>query len=50
VETAAAGLTPPAGSRAEALAADLQLRRLRAHPVIGRVWRFWKQWVNHDLP
>ncbi len=50
VEAASAGLTPPAGTYEEAAAADLQLRRLRAHPVIGRVWRFWKRWVNHDLP
>lgn len=50
VEAAAAGLTPPARSYGEAAAADLHMRRLRAHPVIGRVWRFWKRWVNHDLP
>jgi hypothetical protein len=40
----------PAGSFAEAVEADARLRRIRAHPVIGRVWRFWKRWVNHDLP
>lgn len=50
VEAAATGMCPPAGSYEEAAAGDIQLRRLRTHPVIGRVWRFWKRWVNHDLP
>jgi hypothetical protein len=50
LEAASAGLVPPLPNGTEALAADLQLRRLLAHPLIGRVWRFWKHWVNHDLP
>jgi hypothetical protein len=50
VEKTAAGLTAPARSFAEAVEADARLRRIRAHPVIGRIWRFWKRWVNHDLP
>jgi hypothetical protein len=50
VEHAAVGVTPPVPNCAKGLEADLHLRRLRAHPVIGRVWRFWKHWVNHDLP
>lgn len=50
VEAASAGIAPPLPGEAEALEADARLRRLLAHPVIGRVWRFWKHWVNHDLP
>lgn len=50
VEAAAADLTLPAGTAEEAAAAETQLRRLQAHPAIGRVWRFWKRWINHDLP
>lgn len=50
VEAASAGLMPPVADGEEALEADAALRRLRAHPVIGRVWRFWKTWVNNDLP
>ncbi len=50
IDRLSAGLAAPVPDGTAALEADLHLRRLRAHPVIGRVWRFWKQWVNHDLP
>ncbi len=50
VKKAAVGLSSPAQSFSEAVEANAQLRRIHAHPVIGRVWRFWKRWVNHDLP
>ncbi len=50
VERDSVGAAPPARSGEAVFEADRQLRRLRVHPVIGRVWRFWKQWVNHELP
>ncbi len=49
VKTAARQVSMPVDWREENIAVD-QLLRLRAHPIIGRVWRFWKCWINHDLP
>jgi len=49
VEMAARKVPVPPSWREERMALG-ELARLRAHPVIGRVWRLWKRWVNHDLP
>lgn len=30
-------------------ASEAQISRLRRHPVVGRVWRFWRRFVNPNI-
>jgi len=49
VKAAVSRVAVPPDWQSEKMALQ-EMIRLRAHPVIGRVWRFWKRWINHDLP